>query len=187
MTWVTVSDDDKPIIAEIEKQTDRGAALIATAYLEERLLEAIKARMNRFEEVENKLFKGLGPLASFSSKIDLGLLLGIYDLQSQKMLHIIRDIRNEFAHQPKPRDFNSRRIRDLCKNLFIKGNLKLKNKTTGQVITKFSINPDGTSRTLFLNAIKYFLLMLDMEMKQLPLRKPAEPVLLSKLSKKASS
>jgi hypothetical protein len=119
MVWVTASEADKPLLGEIENQTDRGAALIATAYLDERLLAAIKVRIIRDESLENKLFRGSGPLAAFSVRIDIGFMLGIFDAKVHKMLHTVREIRNEFAHKPEPRNFNSQRIKDLCKNIAI--------------------------------------------------------------------
>ena len=78
--WVTVSDDDHRILDEIEGQTNDAAASIAQAYLEDRLVAAIKARLVENDDVLNRIFKGTGPAASFSSRIDLGLLLGLYDI-----------------------------------------------------------------------------------------------------------
>jgi DNA-binding MltR family transcriptional regulator len=176
MTWITISDDDKPIIEEIEKQTDRGAAIIASAYLEERLLAAIKARTNRHDKIESAIYKGSGPLASFSAKIDLGLLLGIYTPKLHSFLHTIRDIRNEFAHKSKPRNFSSQRIKDLSKNLYVVATFKMMNKTTGQV-TGFELKDVASPRETFLNCVKFLLVCLDMETKQLPLRSPAPPVI----------
>lgn len=171
-----VSDDDKPILDEIAKQTDRGAALIAVAYLEERLVSAIKARMNRHEEIEGRLFRGAGPLASLSSKIDLGFLIGIYDLRVHKMLHWAREIRNEFAHQPEPRDFNSQRIFGLCGNVNFHVEIEMQQKETGLELA-FQFVPDGTAKTAFLNAIRYLMLVLELELKQMPPRRPANPAL----------
>jgi hypothetical protein len=173
---MTVTDNDKPIIAEIEKQTDRAAALIAGAYLEERLKIAIQARTIRDTDVEKQIYRSSGPLGSFSAKIDMGLLLGIYEPQVHKMLHTVKDIRNEFAHKAEPRDFNSQRIRDLSFNMNVSAQFELKEKNTGQVINIVMV-PDGTPRTAFMNATKMLLLFLDMEAKQLPLRVPAPPVM----------
>jgi DNA-binding MltR family transcriptional regulator len=175
MVWITASDDDKPILEEIQKQTDRAAALIASAYLEERLIEAIKARIVRNEDLEGRLFKGSGPMAAFAVKIDLGFMLGIYGDRVRRAFHTIREIRNEFAYKPQPRDFNSQRISDLCKNIRMVANIEMKNKTDGSHV-KFSLEPDGTPRTDFLNAVKYLLALTDMETKKLPLRKPAPPI-----------
>jgi DNA-binding MltR family transcriptional regulator len=175
MAWVIASEADKPILDEIKNQTDRGAALIATAYLEERLLAAIKARIVRDESLENELFRGSGPLAAFSVKIDFGFMLGIFDASVHKMLHTIRKIRNEFAHKPEPRDFNSQRIGDLCKNISIVNEITIKHQTTGEIV-QFRLEPDGTPKTAFMNAIKYLLLVAEAETKNRPLRVPAAPI-----------
>jgi hypothetical protein len=176
LKWPGKADSDKAIVEEIEKQTDRATALIATAYLEERLVMAIKARLNHHEEIENRLFKGAGPLASFSSKIDLGFLLGLYDPGEYQHLHIIREIRNEFAHKPEPRDFNFQRIFDLCKNINVQVNIDLRHEET-KTDWNFKTVADGTPRTAFLNAVRLLLLHLDIETKKTPLRKPALPVM----------
>lgn len=176
MTWITISDDDRRILAEIERQTDRGAALIASAYVEQRLVSAIKARTNRHEKVEQNLYRGSGALGSFSVKIDLGLLLGIYEPKIHSFLHTIKKIRNDFAHEPEPRDFTSQRIADLTKTLWFTCELLMRNKTTGEEI-RIQIDPPKTARESFLNAVKLVLLFLDMETKQMPLRVPASPVM----------
>ena len=109
MTWLA-SNLNKEIIQEIEAQTDRAAALIAAAYLEERLRAALDARTCRYANVENEFYRSSGPLGSFSARIDLALLLGIIEPQVHKFLHTIKDIRNAFAHQAEPRDFDTQRL-----------------------------------------------------------------------------
>lgn len=188
MTWITVSDEDTPILEEIEKQTDRGSALIAASYLEQRLLTAIKARTNRHEKIEKDFYRGSGPAGSFSAKIDLGLLIGLYEPKIHQMLHTVKEIRNELAHEPKPRDFTSQRINDLCKNITVEAKLDLTNKTNGQQI-KIDLEKPKDSREAFQNAVKMLLLWLDMELKKLPPRVPAPPAMpaLSSLQPKPSA
>lgn len=173
MAWVTRTPDDDAIIEEIINQSDRGAALIATAYLEERLLDAIKARTHR-HDVEGWFYKGAGPCASFTAKIALGFLLGIYDEEIRRMFITVKDIRNEFAHKPEPRDFNSQKIRDLCKNINLNVAMELK---INEQTYEFTLTPDQTPKTAFLNAIKWLLFITDMETKQRPLRRPAPTIL----------
>src|SRR5260221_4975215 len=60
MTWLSASDTDKAIIQEIETQTDRAAALIAVAYLEERLRSALDARTHRHANVEKEIYPSSG-------------------------------------------------------------------------------------------------------------------------------
>jgi len=186
MTWITASDDDKPILEEIEKQTDRGAALIAVAYLEERLVAGIKARIQNNDEIEDKVFNYSGPLGTLSAKIDMGFLIGIYDIELHKKLHAVRQIRNEFAHTPSPRDFNSQRIKALCGNASLSADIMLTDRATRQQIHLF-YQPDGTAKTAFLNTIKFALMLLDLETKKLPLRKPAKSLLPSVSTKENHS
>lgn len=119
MTWGTLKDAKYDALGkEINKQRDRGAAIIAAAVLEDHLLAVIKAKLTTDEKIEDKMFRGYGPLASFSARIDLGLLLGLYEKDFHKDLHRIREIRNEFAHNLAPLSFrSSQQIRDLCRLL----------------------------------------------------------------------
>jgi len=175
MIWFIQNDDEKPILEELLQQTDRGAALIAVAYVEERLKAAIKTRMSDDKNIQKNMFKNSGPLGTLSAKIDLAFLMGIYEKEIHKMLDTIREIRNEFAHTPHPRNFNSERIKALCNNIEFKSKTVLVEEKSKQQI-ELSIEPDGTPRTAFLNAIKYLLMLLDMEIKTVPHRKPASPI-----------
>ena len=114
MTWLTLEKSYAETLNEIKKQRDRGAAIIAASVLEDHLLAAIQSRLHRNDTIESKIFKGYGPLASFSAKIDLGFLLGLYSSTSHKQIHRIREIRNEFAHNLAPLSFNSQRIKAFC-------------------------------------------------------------------------
>ncbi|MCK1337965.1 hypothetical protein IVB38_18560 [Bradyrhizobium sp. 38] len=110
MTWF-ISHPHKyaHAIDEIPKQRDRGAAIIATAMLEEHLLEAVQSRLARHQSTGKKVFNGYGPLATFSARIDFGLLLGLYAESDHRDLHLIRRIRNNFAHSMHPISFKSKR------------------------------------------------------------------------------
>lgn len=174
MVWVG-DEKDEPVFLEIHKQTDRAAALIAMAYLEQKLLVAIKARLNENEKVENNLFKGSGPLGSLSAKVDLALLMGIIEGETHKILHTLREIRNEFAHVPEPRSFNSQRINDLCKNIQVEVDVELVERSTKKS-TRVKIDRATNPKDAFLNGVKMAVFLVGMETRQLPLRKPAPAV-----------
>lgn len=118
--WTLSDHTQREIIDEIEaelkKEGDRSVGLIAGAFLEQRLEEAIKALLVKNTDVENQMFKGKGPLATFSAKIDMGLLLGLYDERTAKVLHNVRRVRNEFAHKLGRATFETQNIRALCNN-----------------------------------------------------------------------
>jgi len=107
---------DRETTDEIDRQEDRAAAIIAAAFLEDRITDAVKARLIRDAQVSDQMFKGVGPLANFSAKADIAYLLGFFSHDQLQAAHIIRKIRNEFAHNLAPLTFKSQIIQDMCKN-----------------------------------------------------------------------
>lgn len=105
---------------ELRAQTDRGAAIVAAAWLEDAISFALKNYLKSHAESWKRLFDGSGPLATFSAKIDLSRLVGLITDGVRSDLHMIRDIRNEFAHQVAHRtaheqlSFDTQHIRDKC-------------------------------------------------------------------------
>jgi hypothetical protein len=60
----------------------------------------------------------LGPLGSFSARIELCYALGLSPKQVRRDLILIRKIRNDFAHQAKTLTFDDPGIADRCAELF---------------------------------------------------------------------
>lgn len=108
------------LIEEIEGQTDRGAAIVGAAWVEEALSAAIESFLHSDSKSWQRLFGANNPMSTFSAKIDLSSLLGMISEVIRSDLHIIRDVRNEFAHQIAHKTqhtklgFNSPHIRDKC-------------------------------------------------------------------------
>ena len=106
------------VLDEIASQTDRGTAIIATAYLDERLKEVILAKLSqsgldmKFQEktVRDRLLGGSGPLQSFSARIDFAAALGFLGPQAHRDAHLIRKIRNDFAHKSTPFPSKTRQL-----------------------------------------------------------------------------
>jgi hypothetical protein len=116
MTWSTV-DDNKYDHArrEIDKQSHRGVAIIATAIVQDHLVLAIRGRLTNDLQIQNKLLSIGGALNDFGTQIDFGYLLGLYSNIWRSKLHIAKDIRNDFAHKMDPMSFKFHR--DRCKRL----------------------------------------------------------------------
>jgi hypothetical protein len=119
--WFLPDQSQKFIVDELERQTDRGAGIIGAAFIESLLLQALKSRMRLNTPDDKEAAKGLlmRSLRTFSPKIDLGLVLGLYRSEVWRDLHHIRDIRNDFAHAIEPRDFNFQKIRDACAEFWL--------------------------------------------------------------------
>jgi hypothetical protein len=110
----SISDEEaREIILSWGRRSDTEAAVVAATYLEDRLSFTIKSRFVKLPEsgdtskhlTEAALFQGYGPLASFYAKIDIGFALGLYDNARRIDLHLIRSIRNDFAHAIEPMTF----------------------------------------------------------------------------------
>jgi DNA-binding MltR family transcriptional regulator len=122
MPWITLSTTDEPTfrnaLPELDQDNDRAAAIVGAVFVEESLTALASKRLNRNQDIINDLFRPSGPLGPFSTKIDMGVLLGLYSDAARKELHTLRRIRNEFAHQ-HARDFAHKHIQDLASNLTI--------------------------------------------------------------------
>lgn len=67
--------------------------------------------------ITGRLFKGSGSLAPLSSRIDACYLMQLYSEDVFNLLHTIRGIRNDFAHDPNPISFDDSRIKQRCKHV----------------------------------------------------------------------
>ena len=101
----------------LDRETDRGCALLAVSYLEEELKFLLKKCLVERADVDKSIFSYNGPLGTFSSKIEMAFFLGKISNEVKKELHLLRKIRNEFGHSPKPIDFNFQAIKDRCNAL----------------------------------------------------------------------
>ena len=119
------------ILEELKAQTDRGAAIIGAAYLEERLQDAIAKTFAEAVEtvkwnnqkISKRIFRGNGPLSTFSAKIDIAFALGFFGTHALHDLHVIRSIRNDFAHTVEPMDFEEENIKRKCNDLWYPSNI----------------------------------------------------------------
>ena len=119
MAWILQDDNDKVIISEIQQQTDRGVMIIGASLLEGRLMQSIQLRMmpDMPTDMGGRMFKGSGPLASFSAKIDIGFLLQLYPKEMRDVMHTLREIRNDAAHKTDAISFSFQSTKDRCENL----------------------------------------------------------------------
>ena len=112
--------DAKEISRELEAQSDRGAAILAAAFIDVHLADVLMYvfRANLSKDDDKALFDDAnGPLASFSSRIKMAHALGVIGDKTRADLNLIRKVRNEFAHKIKVRSFNEPPISDICRSL----------------------------------------------------------------------
>lgn len=133
--------DFSEFLAEFQSETDRGAALVGAALLDQRLLDTLKAFL-----VDDKISAGLleganAPLGTLDARTRAAYAMGLIDGHEFEETNLIRKIRNEFAHRVHGTTFEDPRIKELCR--------KIKSDRPGGRTAFFEDNPRG----IFINAI----------------------------------
>ena len=91
--WGTV------FMQEFKKESPRACVILSVAILEKALETVLKARLVPTSSSEDDLIEvPYAPIATFNAKIDLAHRLGLISTKFCRDLHIIRKIRNDFAH-----------------------------------------------------------------------------------------
>ena len=101
----------------LNRETDRGCALMAAAYLSNQLERLLRKTLVDNRKIIDELFGILGPLGSFSAKIEVAYSMGLLPKVARQDLHVLRKIRNEFAHEAGSLTFLDRRVASRCDNL----------------------------------------------------------------------
>jgi DNA-binding MltR family transcriptional regulator len=109
------------MIVKLKDESDRAVALIVTAWVDDALTEMLKRKLVQDDKVIDDMFRHIGPLGTFSSRIGLAYLVGRISKTVYENLETIRKIRNDFAHTRDDLQFSCQGISDRCKNLYLKG------------------------------------------------------------------
>lgn len=104
---------------QLRMESERGSAIVGAAFIEEALEKMLKALLISSAEKDDELFKSsYSPFGSFSAKIDVAYRTGLISPKVRLGLHIIRDLRNDFAHLSLQINFETQSVRDRIRTLF---------------------------------------------------------------------
>lgn len=95
---ITMGAKIPPLAVALEKETDRGCALMAASFLEHELKDLLDSKLIGSSNHKKVLFDFSGPLGSFSSRAKLCYSLGLLPLRALQDIDTIRGIRNKFGH-----------------------------------------------------------------------------------------
>lgn len=102
---------------ELLAESDRGAALVGTAFLDQQLTNILRGHFIS-DAIAKKLLEGsFAPLSSFSARILAAQGLGLISRSEADECNLARKIRNLFAHQVHGLDFDSPTVSSLTTNL----------------------------------------------------------------------
>ena len=105
-------------LTEFQDESDRAAAVLGPAMLDELVKELLNAIFVS-RELAAKLTGKMMPIGTFSARITLAQAIGLISDPEARDLHRMRDIRNKFAHQLHGLSFDTHSIRDSCGNFFL--------------------------------------------------------------------
>lgn len=97
---------------------DTSIVIMSVTVLEDWVASAIKTKMRSLgNTMDERLFRGYGPLSTFAAKIDIGYALNLFGQETHNDLRALKDIRNAFAHTPDPLFFRSTQLAPLFQKL----------------------------------------------------------------------
>ena len=113
-------------VNQFKEENDRAAVILGASKIDYLLYQIINHFLIANCSKNDELLDGDSPLSTFSSRINMVFRLGIIDGQFSKALHLIRKIRNDFAHELNSSKLDTiphrDRIREL-KAMFIESDL----------------------------------------------------------------
>lgn len=104
-------------VRRFSRQADRGTALIAAAWLDDAMEEALRRVFLPHRRQQDLLLAPDHPLGSLAAKTRLAFLLGLLEETARNDLDAIREIRNKFAHARHELRFTNPDVRKRCRGL----------------------------------------------------------------------
>lgn len=112
-----VSEAHSQFVEEFSKESDRAAVIVGAARLDILLYQLLKKFLRPCTSNNDELLEGDSPLATYSSRIHACHRLGLIDDHVARALHLIRKIRNSFAHEVSATDLSTGSHRDRIREL----------------------------------------------------------------------
>jgi DNA-binding MltR family transcriptional regulator len=178
--WGKLGLDGRPDTKEREhivtemllKESDRGCAIFGAQILADDLESLLRTHFRSDDEsvkkVVNPLFATYAPLSSFSAKIQVAYAIRLITKGLKHHLDVIRRLRNEFAHEAGPIDFDDPRCRDKLRILTAEG--KPQDKTDGEEPPAQLIGGQMLTRRQFTNRVAFIIAVAQLSERMLILR-----------------
>jgi DNA-binding MltR family transcriptional regulator len=97
--YATASHWDDVLQAEFAKESDRAAVILTASLFDNALGQILRSRLVASPSSQDELLDGANaPLSTFSARINVAYRLGLISKTYCRDLHLIRAIRNHFAH-----------------------------------------------------------------------------------------
>ena len=104
-------------LKEFQEETDRGAALVGAALIDERIKRLLNSHFVECKQSKEIINGSNAPLGTLNARVKLAYCLGLITEFEYKEIEVVRKVRNEFAHKVHGLTFNDQKVHDLCQNL----------------------------------------------------------------------
>lgn len=105
-------------MAMFSQESDRACVILTVSFLDELLTHCLRIKLVAAPSSTDSLFEGgNAPFSSFSSKIDLAYRLGVISNRLCRDLHLVRKIRNDFAHNIEGCNFSDQKVHNRVREL----------------------------------------------------------------------
>ncbi|MFH1093356.1 MAG: MltR family transcriptional regulator [Candidatus Omnitrophota bacterium] len=95
---------------ELKTESDRAVAIIIGAEIDNALIKFLRENLRKKNKNGISLFSSTAPLGNFAARIEILYRLKIIDEIVHHDLHLLRNIRNKFAHGTHGLKFSSEKI-----------------------------------------------------------------------------
>lgn len=113
------TDSLKQFHEMLSSESDRGCVIVSAAIFDDILSGLLKQKLVPSIDKKDELFdNGSAALSSFSARIDLAYRLGLLKRNFRSTLHLVRKIRNDFAHVSEPNTFESSKVKSRILQIF---------------------------------------------------------------------
>ncbi|MGA2501729.1 MAG: MltR family transcriptional regulator [Tepidisphaeraceae bacterium] len=111
-----LTEDVARLVDDLARETDRGCALLAAAFVDDVLDVMLRAAFVDVPDAVNKILGTGRPLESFGARSHLAYCIGLLGNDVYADINLIREIRNDFAHR-QPTSFLAKEIDAKCRRL----------------------------------------------------------------------
>lgn len=111
------SSFDPGYLTVMRAESDRGAVLVAAAYIDDALEDLLVAYFVDDEKAIERLLTYPGPCSTLAARCDLAYCLGLVGKDVHTDIRTIIKIRNEFAHMRTGASFDRKEVAARCNDL----------------------------------------------------------------------
>ncbi len=143
----------RKIMADYLSESDRACAILIASHFEVTLEEILKKYFVPIKSNTDELIDGYGPLGTFSAKIDISYRLGLISKKFSNDLHLVRKIRNHYAHNIGIISFDDDPIRSWVDSIYKSVGVLVSNKAIKEI-------PHPATRIRYIIALSFMLVNL---------------------------